>query len=333
MLAFRGRRRPGAPALLGLLVALAVLAGALLWRPLVEGERAPSGSVAMSTGVSSGVYARYGQLLRGQLAEDAPGLEMSLLSSAGSVQNIERLVAGDADFAIASADALAAHQARDPVGTARLRACARLYDDYLQLVVPADSPVRSTADLEGLRVGVGQEQSGVIRAARELLAAAGLDMDGDVRAVREGIDNMPRMLEAGRLDAFFWSGGLPTSAVTRLAMRKDIRLVPLDDLLPALAERGPEAGYYRAAAIPPDAYPDITGGQTVNTIATANLLVTTEDTDPDVAEQITRSVINGRDRIGREVHAAQRVDLRTAIYTQPLPLHPGARRYYRSVKS
>ncbi|MDT0347312.1 TAXI family TRAP transporter solute-binding subunit [Streptomyces litchfieldiae] len=328
----RSLRRPSVPVLLGLAVALAVLAG-LLWRPVLGSDDRPSGSVTLSTGVTTGVYARYGQLLRVQLARDAPGLDMTLTPSAGSVENIRRLISGEADFAIATADSIAAYQAGGGEGAERLRACARLYDDYMQLVVPADSPVRTTEDLAGLRVGVGQDQSGVQLVTRELLAAAGLDMDADIEAVREGINDMPRMLEAGRVDAFFWSGGLPTSAVTRLAGRLDIRLVPLGDLLPALGGRGPHTDFYRAAVMPPDAYPDIAGSEVVDTIAVANLLVTTEDTDAELTEQITRSVINGRDRIGQEVHAAQRVDLRTAIYTQPLELHRGARDYYRSVKS
>ncbi|WP_243740440.1 TAXI family TRAP transporter solute-binding subunit [Streptomyces sp. 8K308] len=331
LLSMRSLRRQPVPVLLGVAVSLVVLAG-LLWRPLFGADARPSGSVTMSTGVASGVYSRYGELLRGQLARDAPGLEITLEPSEGSVQNIERLVAGEADFAIATADAIAAYQASGGEGIDRLRACARLYDDYIQLVVPADSPVQDTADLAGLRVGVGQDQSGVQPAARQLLEAAGLDMEEDIEAIRSGINAMPRMLEAGRLDAFFWSGGLPTSAVERLAANTEIRLVPLEDLLPALTALGPQNAYYRAAGLPPDAYPDIIGSQVVDTLAVANLLLTTDAVDDALTEQVTRSVINGRDRIGQEVHAAQRVDRRTAIYTQPLELHPGARDYYRSVK-
>lgn len=67
-------------------------------------------------------------------------------------------------------------------------------------------------------------------------------------------------------------------------------------------------------------------------MAVANVLVTTDRTSAAMTEAFTRTVIDSRDRIGREVHAAQLVDLRTAIYTDPLPLHEGAKRYYRSVK-
>jgi TRAP transporter TAXI family solute receptor len=324
-------RRP-VPVLLGAAVVLATLA-VLLGRPILGDGQRVVGSVTMSTGVPSGVYTRYGQLLQDQLASDAPQLHMELRPSQGSVQNIERLLAGRADFAIATVDALAAHLAKDGARAGRLRACARLYDDYMQLVVPADSPVRGVADLAGKRVGVGEDRSGVQLASRALLAAAELDIDADVDAVEEGINAMPRMLEAGRLDAFFWSGGLPTSAIEQLAEHIDIRLVPLADLLPALRAQGPYAGYYRAAVMPPDAYPDIAGSRSIDTVAVANLLITTDRVDAAVVEQVTRSVINGRDRIGWEVHAAQRVDLRTAIYTQPLALHTGARDYYRDVKA
>lgn len=329
--------RPSLPqrrALLGWGAAGAAAAAAgLWWRASAAGRPGPSGSVVVSTGVPSGVYAQYGQLLRDRLARDLPGLRVTLTPSEGSVENIERLVAGEADFAIATADSLAAYRAADGRSAGRLRACARLYDDYLQLVVRGGSPVRSAADLAGLRVGVGQDQSGVQLVTRELLAAAGLEMERDVVALREGIHTMPRMLESGRLDAFFWSGGLPTRAVEQLARRLPIGLVPLGGLLPALRGRGPHTAHYRAAVIPPDAYPDIPAGQVVDTLAVANLLVTVEWADEELTEQVTASVIRGRDEIGREVHAAQRVDLRTAIYTRPLQLHEGARRYYRAVKT
>lgn len=324
------RRRP-VPVVLGVTLVLVVLAG-LLWRPVFGAGHPPSRTVVLSTGTTTGVYARYGQLLRDQLTADSPTLDVRLLPSEGSLRNIGRLVTGEADVAVATVDSVAAYQQRGGRGADRLRACARLYDDYVQLVVPANSRVRSAADLKGLRVGVGQDRSGVQLVARELLAAAGLDMDTDVTAVRKGIDAVPRMLEAGRLDAFFWSGGLPTAAVDHLAGLTDVRLVPLGDLLPALHARGGYREYYRAAVMPPDVYPDIDSRRAVDTIAVANLLVTTAEADTELVEQLTRSVINGRDRIGREVHAAQRVDLRTAIYTQPLELHPGAVAYYRSVK-
>ncbi|MEV6161763.1 TAXI family TRAP transporter solute-binding subunit [Streptomyces sp. NPDC052052] len=323
-----GRRRT-----LQVCAALVVVLGLLLWWLLPLGEPAPRGTLTFSTGVRSGVYQRYGERLQGDLAKDLPQVSIRLLTSEGSQQNIERVATGKADFTIATADALATYLRSGKPGADRLRGCVRLYDDYIQLVVPRDSEVRKVADLAGKRVGVGQPGSGVRLVADRVMTAAGLDPVNDVKASPDGIDTVPRKLENGLLDAFFWSGGLPTSAVQELSDRFAIRLVPLESaLVKELQAVGGSARYYRSALMPADAYRKAQQGQGVPTVAVANVLVTTDRTDPAMTEAFTRTVIDSRDRIGREVHAAQLVDLRTAIYTDPLPLHEGAKRYYQSVK-
>jgi uncharacterized protein len=313
--------------------AVAVVLGLLLWWVLPLGDPPPSGSLTFSTGTRSGVYQRYGERLRRALATDLPMVSIRLKSSEGSQQNIERVATGKADFTIATADAIATYLRDDRAGAARLRGCVRLYDDYIQLVVPRGSDVRTVSDLAGKRVGVGQEGSGVRLVADRLMTAAGLDPKHDITPVPAGIDTMPNQLQNGRLDAFFWSGGLPTNAVQELSERYAIRLVPLDaSLIKRLRAGGGPTRYYRPAVMPADAYRSAQQGSAITTVAVANVLVTTDRTDPAMTEAFTRTVIDSRDRIGNEVHAAQLVDLRTAIYTDPLQLHDGARRYYRSVK-
>ncbi|MFG2868734.1 TAXI family TRAP transporter solute-binding subunit [Streptomyces sp. NPDC048338] len=312
--------------------AVLVVCGLLVWWLVPFGTPAPSGSVTFSTGVPSGVYERYGKLLQQALARDLPDVSIALKDSEGSQQNLARVATGEADFTIATADAVAHYQRDRKPGFDRLRGCARLYDDYVQLVVPKGSAVQSVADLRGLRVGVGQQGSGVRLIAERVLAAGGL-LDRDIKPVSAGIDTMPELLERKRLDAFFWSGGLPTSAVQTLSERLPVRLVSLDAALMAnLHDVGESNRHYRSAVIPADAYGKAQDGQQVETLAVANLLVTTDDADPALVEGFTRTVIGSRDRIGNQVHPAQLVDLRTAIYTDPLTLHEGARRYYRSVK-
>ncbi|OKK22821.1 hypothetical protein AMK16_07160 [Streptomyces sp. CB00455] len=318
-------------ALRALVAVLAVL-GVLLWWLRPFGQPQLTGELTFSTGVRTGVYHRYGQLLEQQLRRDVPGVKVRLEPSEGSQQNLQRVAAGEADFTVATADAVAKYRQDGKPGATFLRGCARLYDDYVQLVVPAGSPVQSARDLRGKRVAVGQAGSGVRLISERLLTAAKLDPAHDITPVSIGIDTMPAELEAGRIDAFFWSGGLPTSAVRELSERFEIRLVQLGDLVESLQGSGSPARYYRAAVMPQDAYARARNTTSVATLAVPNLLVTTEGTDPGLTEQFTRTVILSRDRIGHEVHAAQLVDLRTAIYTDPLDLHEGARRYYRSVK-
>ncbi|MFE0423316.1 TAXI family TRAP transporter solute-binding subunit [Streptomyces sp. NPDC058953] len=325
----RTRRRR---ALAGAAAVLAAL-GVLSWWLLPLGEPEPRGSVTFSTGVHSGVYQRYGALLKDALADDLPEVDITLRTSEGSQENLARVASGEADFTIATADAVAQYQREGKPGADRLRGCARLYDDYVQLVVPADSRVHGIADLRGLKVGVGQKGSGVRLIADRLLAAGGLDPVKDVTGVPNGIDTVPQLLENGTIQAFFWSGGLPTKSVQSLSERFPIRLVPLErDLIERVHRAGEPTGFYRFAAMPPDLYPRARSSVPVNSMAVANLLVTTDRMDPDLVEGFTRTVIASRDGIGRTVHPAQLVDLRTALYTEPLPLHEGARRYYRSVK-
>ncbi|MFE4971934.1 TAXI family TRAP transporter solute-binding subunit [Kitasatospora sp. NPDC056651] len=290
----------------------------------------PRGEVRFATGVQRGVYDRYGQLLQAHVSRTMPGVRLALDNSEGSVDNVARVLHGQDTFAIATADAVADYQGADKD---RLRAIARLYDDYLQLVVPASSPVRRTADLKGLRVGVGLPQSGVNLVTKRLLAAAGLDPDHDIVPVSAGIGDAADQLREHKLDAFFWSGGLPTSALTDLSEHIPMRIVPLSDLAEALHKaEGGGADAYRAATIPKGTYPAAEPKDAVATVAVPNLLITRDDADPGLVEGMTRAVIDSRDQIGAQVHAAQLVDLRTAVYTDPLPLHTGAARYYRSVK-
>ncbi|WP_328536309.1 TAXI family TRAP transporter solute-binding subunit [Streptomyces sp. NBC_00344] len=318
-------------ALQGSAAALVVL-GLLMWWLLPIGPSSPRGSVTFSTGVRTGVYQLYGKLLQPTLARDLPGVKIALQPSEGSQQNLARVATGKADFTIATADAIAKYIADGKAGADRLRGCARLYDDYVQLVVDDGSAVRRARDLRHKRVAVGQPGSGVRLIAERVLRAAGLDPQKDITPVPAGIDTGPALLDAGKIDAFFWSGGLPTDAVRNLASRHPVRLVPLDDMVSRLHSGGGTTRYYRSAVIPGDAYLDARNSGAVPTVAVANVLVTTDREDPELTEAFTRSVIGSRDRIGRQVHAAQLVDVRTAIYTDPLKLHDGARRYYRSAK-
>jgi hypothetical protein len=310
-----------------------VALGLLLWWLLPLGEKPPTGTIVFSTGTPRGVYQEYGERLRTELGKDMPGLTVKLLNSAGSQENVQRLADGETDFTIAAADAVETYELRHPDSAGRLRGVARLYDDYVQLIVPSGSSVSSVADLRHKRVATGLPNSGVRLIANRVLRAAGIDPQKDITPVSEGIDTGPGRLRQGRIDAFFWSGGLPTKGLVGLAGKSGFKFVPIDeDLVARLHATGEAARYYRATTIPESAYPSVQHGSAIPTIAVSNLLMTRKDMDPRLTEWVTRTVIKSRDDIGAHVHSAQLVDLRTAIYTDPLTLHEGARRYYRSVK-
>ncbi|KUN00572.1 hypothetical protein AQI95_34245 [Streptomyces yokosukanensis] len=311
----------------------AVVLGLLLWWLLPLGEKPPSGTIVFSTGTPKGVYQEYGERLRAEFAKDMPDLTVKLLNSAGSQENVQRVATGKADFTIAAADAVEAYELEHGSGAERLRGVARLYDDYVHLIVRSDSDIRSVADLRHKRVAIGLPDSGVRLIADRVLKAAGIDPRKDITPAADGIDTGPDQLEHRKIDAFFWSGGLPTKGLVALAKKSAFTFVPIEgDLVTKLHDGGQEARYYRATNIPESAYPAVQQGNEVPTISVSNILMTRTDVDPRLTEWVTRTVIKSRDGIGAHVHSAQLVDLRTAIYTDPLPLQEGARRYYRSMK-
>jgi TRAP transporter TAXI family solute receptor len=173
-----------------------------------------------------------------------------------------------------------------------------------------------------------------------VLSVSGLDPSrGALTALPLGIDDSATQLREGHIDAFFWSGGLPSSAVTLLSRQMNIRLIPLGQLAPAMdALAGAEdpgarnTQIYRSSTMPTSAYPGTVPDQAVQTLAVANLMVTRADVPTGLVQRMTGVLIDSRDAIGVKVHSAQTVDIRSAIYTDPLPLAEGARRYYVSVK-
>jgi TRAP transporter TAXI family solute receptor len=168
--------------------------------------------------------------------------------------------------------------------------------------------------------------------ATRVLEAVGIDPETDITPSADGIDTGPKRLGQG-LDAFFWSGGLPTDGLQRIARTPSFRFVPIEeDVVAELHDQPGPTRYYRSTNMPESAYPTVQNGYPLETMAVANVLIARDDADPRITEWLTRTVIETRDSIGAHVHSAQLVDLRTAIYTDPLQLHEGARRYYASVK-
>jgi TRAP transporter TAXI family solute receptor len=247
------------------------------------------------------------------------------------VDTLRRVVADPNTFGFSTMDAAtAAVRGQDPFSAALpVRAVARIYDEYIHLVVPRDSPVRTLADLRGRRVSTGARDSGTELVATRLLAVDPAIDAKDVTPVNLGVDQSAKALANGTIDAFFWQGGLPTATVADLAQRFPVRFVQLDGLVDALTEVPKWGAEYRRGVIPDGAY---AGVGATPTVAMADLLVTSADTDPGLVRQVTRVLFNARETIARVVPVAYALDPRSAVATGPVPLHDGAAKYYRAAK-
>jgi TRAP transporter TAXI family solute receptor len=255
-------------------------------------------------------------------------VNVEVIESGGSVENLHRLADGSAQVAFSAADAVADAVAGrgsfpDPL---EVKALARVYDDFVHLVVPADSPIESIDDLRGRTVSLGAPGSGTALIAHRLLGVAdGPSARIDDRALDLG-DSIAA-LESGEVDAFFWSGGLRTPGINQLAAASSIRLVPLGELVEAMRER--HGGGYRHGMVPTGMY-----GATdqVATLAVPNFLVVPADMPAPVAREIVSTLFDARSQVAATVPAAAHLDRARAIFTEPVALHPGALSYYRESK-
>jgi TRAP transporter TAXI family solute receptor len=284
--------------------------------------RVTEGHLTIASGGTTGVYYAYAGQLRRILAEEVPGLTTDVVSTAGSGENIDRLSDNRAQLGFSTADSV-----YDSGAAGKLRAIARVYDEYIHVVVRAGSPARSVRDLKGLRVSTGSPSSSTELVAERVLGAVGLDADRDLTRSGLGITEAPAALRAGRIDAFFWSGGLPTPAIRNLAAAVPIRLLPVGDQASDLRRK--YGTYYRRATIPPATYAGV--GQTI-TIGVPNYLLVATAVDDATVYRITQVLFLRRSEIAKEVPSGQRLDSRSAISTMPVRLHPGAERYYREAK-
>jgi uncharacterized protein len=289
----------------------------------------PAGHLRIATGGQGGVYYAYGNGIVDVVRAELPLLSPEVLVTAASLENLGLVATGKAEVAFTLADSAALAFLGDSRFDAPLAiaALARLYDNYLHLVFRLDSPLQTIDQLRGRRVSVGAAGSGTELIAGRLLGAAGIDVDRDVEADRLGVDDSAAALAGGRLDAFFFSGGIPTAAIAALAATVPIGLADLEAQVPDLRSR--YGGFYTERTIPASPY---RLADSVTTVGTPNYLVVAAAMDQRLAYHLVRALFARRDIVGRAHPEGRRLDRGSAISTYPVPLHAGARRYYRESK-
>jgi TRAP transporter TAXI family solute receptor len=286
--------------------------------------------LSIATGDTGGVYYAYGGGLAKVVSEHVPGVRATAESTAASVDNLKLIRDGKAEIAFTLADTAAdAARGQGPFAGAPpvpARALAVLYFNYLHLVT-LDAGITSLADLRGRVVSMGLPGSGTEITARRVVSAAGLDLERDVTRRGIGPTQGADALKDGKLDALFWSGGLPTPAFLDLAHSPNVRmrLVPTATVLDAL--RIAHGDLYTSLEIPAGAYRGVDSA--VPVVGVANLLVVRSDMSDDLAYQLTRVLFERQADLAAVHPEAKKLSLPTALKGSPLEFHPGAVRFYR----
>jgi TRAP transporter TAXI family solute receptor len=275
----------------------------------------------IAAGNRGGVYDTLAQTLATAWQADLDIDRPQVLQTPGSPDNVDRLLAGDAEVAFVAADVAANRYQDDP----RLAALARIHDDYLHIVVRTDSDIRTVHQLAGRRIAIGSPSSGVEYIAKQLLKAVGLD--GKVTTSKRPLAESVEALLRGDVDAFIWSGGLPTPTLAGYNHKKVLRLLDIADVMPAMQALNE---VYGTASIPASTYQQ---RGPVTTLLVPNFLVVLKSMPDDVAEALVRGLFDARPQLALANPAALSIDVHPGIETQPIPLHPGALRYYRANKT
>lgn len=286
--------------------------------------------LSIATGGTGGAYFPIGGGLAELIGTHVDGYAAVAEVTGASVENLALIQTGGADFAIALGDSV--HQAYTGTGAFEGRqvdtlALAALYPNAVQIVVPAESDIQSLSDLRGRRVSVGAPGSGTEVNARAILNGNGIAYE-DLGAVqRLNFNETADAIRDGDIDAGIWSVGPPTGSIISLAASRAIRLIPLTEAEVAAArELEPIFAPY---TLPEGIYDGV--ADATPSVGIPNALVVHADMDDELAYQVTRLLFEEVAYL-RSIHpAANDTTVEFSLGSSPIPLHPGAIRYYEEV--
>ncbi|MBK7589943.1 MAG: TAXI family TRAP transporter solute-binding subunit [Betaproteobacteria bacterium] len=303
---------------------LALLAPLLIAMPAAAADL----FVNVLTGGTSGVYYPLGVALANNIGKSLPAAKTSVQATKASVENLNLLQAGRGEIAFTLGDSLSdAWKGNEDAGfkapLKKLRGIAAIYPNYIQIVARADAGIRTLADLKGKRISVGAPKSGTELNARTILTAAGIGYKDFGKVEYLPFGESVELMKNRQLDVTLQSAGLGVSALRDLATSVDIVVIPI----PADVIRKTNDPAYLPASIPANTY----RGQTADVASAAvqNYLVSHDGVGNDVAYAMTKALWTGLDQLVAAHSAAKSIDARRALEGMPLPLHPGAEKYYR----
>jgi TRAP transporter TAXI family solute receptor len=279
------------------------------------------------TGGTSGVYYPLGVALSEIYGKNIPGAHAQVQATKASVENLNLLQQGKGEIAFALGDSvkLAAEgneEAGFPGKLDKLSGIAAIYPNYIQIVASKESGIKTLADLKGKSLSVGAPASGTELNARAIFAAAGLKYEDLGKVEYLPFGDSVELMKNRQLDATLQSSGLGVASIRDLATSVPINIVavPAEDVAKIGAP-------YIAAVIPKGTYEG--QDEDVQTAAVGNFLVSHSGVSDETAYQMTKLLFENLDKLAAAHAAAKGIDPAKAIEGMPIPLHPGAERYYK----
>ncbi len=279
------------------------------------------------TGGTGGVYYPLGVALSKIYAEHIKGSKPSVQSTKASVENLNLLNQGKGEVAFTLGDSLAdAWKGNAEVGfkskLTKLRTLAAIYPNYIQIAALKESGIKTLADLKGKRLSVGAPKSGTELNARAILAGAGMTYKDLGQVQYLPFNESVELMKNRQLDATLISAGVGVSAIRDLCASVDCVIVEIPKSV--VQKLGTP---YLSAPIPANTY----NGQTtaVDTAIVPNYLVTRVGLSTQEVYEMTKSLFDNLPALQAAHAAAKAISLQKAGKNPPVPLHPGAAKYYK----
>ena len=297
---------------------------------LVFSMSAGAQNISIATGGTGGVYYPLGGGIAAVLSKHVPGMQATAEVTGGSVDNLKLIGSGKPYIGFSMTDAgQDALRGEDKFkgNKVPLKTLMVLYPNRMHVVSVEGRGVNKMADLKGKRVSTGSPGSATEVMAFRVMEAAGLDKDNDVKRERLGAAESVNAIKDGKIDAFFWVGGLPTAAVTDLANTPGTKLKMIDHAETVAAMNKKHGNLYVEDVISKDVYRGMDADNKQATVM--NILVCHESMDEKTAYNIVKAIFDKRDdliAVHKEAANFRLENQKTAA--SPIPFHPGALKYF-----
>ena len=284
--------------------------------------------ISIATAPMGGVWYSYGGVLANVISKHLPGVQATAEATNGAVDNIKLVGSGRAELALMMADiGYDAFMGRGSFKTkVSIQNLATLHHNYNYAVCLEGKGINSIRDLKGKRVSTSTPGSGAEVVALRVLEAYGIDPNKDIKRERLSLAESSGALKDGKIDAFFWNGGIGAAAVTDLAATPGIKIKLIDqgDIIDAIVKKyGP---IYFKTFIPAKSYTGV--NYDAYTLGLCNLLICHPGIDENLAYGILKTLFEHKEEVALGHAVGKDLKLENAVINSPLPYHPGAIKYF-----
>ena len=286
---------------------------------------------SMATGGTAGTYYPYGGAIGSLLSNNIKGLTVTAQTTGASVENLRLMGSKQVEMAISQNDiadyAYNGTEFFKDNKITNVRGMAVLYPEYVQIAVPADSNIKSLADLKGKKVSVGPPGSGSEANTREVMDAAGLTYKDFGNAAQLSDAEAAAAFKNRQIDAMEITTGVPASAFQDIGTAMKIRVLPVDgDLAKTLMSK---YKFFVPVTIPANTYNG--QDQPVQSVAVLSTLLVREDLDTDLVYNMTKTLFEKQPELAQAHAKGKLLTLQSAVTGLTVPWHPGAEKYYKEV--